>query len=436
MRIEVSDNPRQRREDGFSRVEIRIEGGETRRLDLDAGELAPFCRNSSPAAADLALLAACCYGIDKLVARDAAPDRWTRALDVTLPVSDPALWDGAKPYLVSGLAFLTGDLWTLTFVPARGPLYRAPVPRRRYGPRPQRPEAVCLFSGGLDSLAGAIDLAEAMPGRPLLLVSHYDAAAGEQADLAGPLRAAYRTVMQAARVRVRLDPVSAPEATLRSRSILFLALGMLAANGAGPGVPLFAYENGHIALNVPLTPSRAGSCSTRTMHPFFLGHMEAVFRSVGLANPLHYPYELKTKGECVTECANQELLTSLADRSVSCSHPSRRQYWKRTSARNCGYCVPCLIRRGALRKAGMDHGSDYGIDVQAGELPEGGQSADDFRAVRDLLVNRPSRAQFASAILRVATVDRLPERAYLLERGFDEVRAVLEAPAARGAGGR
>ena len=53
-------------------------------------------------------------------------------------------------------------------------------------PHAWRPDGVMLFSGGLDSLAGAVDYLEA--GERLLLVSHYDF--GQLASLQQTLAAA------------------------------------------------------------------------------------------------------------------------------------------------------------------------------------------------------------------------------------------------------
>ena len=48
------------------------------------------------------------------------------------------------------------------------------------------------------------------------------------------------------------------EPTRRSRSILFIALGLAAASARG-GVPLLIGENGFTSLNPPLASERAGS---------------------------------------------------------------------------------------------------------------------------------------------------------------------------------
>ena len=85
--------------------------------------------------------------------------------------------------------------------------------------------AAVLFSGGLDSLVGAIDMLEA--GSRLLLVSHYDF--GQLASLQQGLAAALTAHYGPERVQhlaIRVQFPEAPELSLRSRSLLFLALGL------------------------------------------------------------------------------------------------------------------------------------------------------------------------------------------------------------------
>jgi hypothetical protein len=80
---------------------------------------------------------------------------------------------------------------------------------------------------------------------------------------------------------------------MRSRSLLYLALGLAAAAGFGGATPLIIPENGWISLNPPLTTNRLGSCSTRTTHPYFLEQLTGLWREVGLINPLVNPYKLR-----------------------------------------------------------------------------------------------------------------------------------------------
>ena len=156
-----------------------------------------------------------------------------------------------------------------------------------------QPDCVCLFSGGVDSLAGAIDLLEA--GQHVLLVSHYDFGqlAGSQNLLTENLARHYGPdKIRRWGFRIQFE---APELSLRSRSLLFIGLGVAAASVWGRNLPLQIPENGWISLNPPLTSSRLGSYSTRTTHPYFIAGLKEFFLKVGikqdLANPYQYAYQ-------------------------------------------------------------------------------------------------------------------------------------------------
>lgn len=102
-----------------------------------------------------------------------------------MPVADPGAWEQA-PWQAA-LGFLTGDRWTVQPHPA-GP---AAPPE----PAGLMVDAVSLFSGGLDSLCGVIDLLERNPGMRLLLIAHHEggkASTAQQALYAG-LTEAYGT---------------------------------------------------------------------------------------------------------------------------------------------------------------------------------------------------------------------------------------------------
>jgi hypothetical protein len=232
-------------------------------------------------------------------------------------------------------------------------------------------------------------------------------------------------------VRVAHRPAKAAEETLRSRSLVFLALGLYAAQAFGLDVPLHMFENGMIALNIPLTPSRSGSCSTRTMHPYYLEQMRSVISRLSISNGILNPYALKTKGECLVGCAGIDFLAHLADRSVSCSHGSRRQHWVRKGADNCGYCVPCMFRRAAMHRAGLDHGEEYGIDVLAGELAvtDPFESANDLRAMSDFLRHSLTPAQMKRKFVAIARFSNLDGHVDLARRGFAEVKTWLRTGA-------
>jgi hypothetical protein len=143
---------------------------------------------------------------------------------------------------------------------------------------------------------------------------------------------------------------------MRTRSILFLALGALAASTlprtTTRDVRLFVPENGFISLNVPLTARRIGTLSTRTTHPRMISLLQGVFDQVGIPVKIENPYQFRTKGELLAECRDRDLLTRLISTTVSCGKWRRK--WQQ-----CGRCVPCLIRRAALRRAEIADLTDY-----------------------------------------------------------------------------
>ncbi len=290
---------------------------------------------------------------DKLVPRHEATDAWTRHLMLTCPAPT-----GQQPLakLASLLDFLTGDKWLLNArqVPAWLPMILRPDPD-------WQPDCVCLFSGGLDSLVGAIDLLET--GRRVLLVSHYDYGqlAGTQKSLADALRQAYGPE-RVRRWGFRIQ-FEAPELSLRSRSLLFISLGIAAASVWEEPMPVFMPENGWISLNPPLTGNRLGSYSTRTTHPYFLHGLRQWLAGVGITIPLETPYQFFTKGEMLAQCRRSALLKELAPHTISCAHPVASR-WTKGRHGNCGYCYPCLIRRAALKAMGWDEEEHYSVNIQ------------------------------------------------------------------------
>ncbi len=319
----------------------------------------------SPVALDLLRLAGAIFCVDKIVSRGESEDFWTREIAMQVPMSDVGAWDGAKDLLIKALTFLSGDRWEFDFVADTVEGLDAEVLDGDF-------DAVSLFSGGLDSLAGVIDLLESE--QRLTLVGHHDSSLtdSKQVELHNALRERYGADRVSLR-RLLLRPAapessqarslpSSEENSTRTRSFLFIAAGVAAANALGSNLPMFVPENGFIGINVPLSPARAGSLSTRTTHPLFMHRMQLLLDRLGLGNQLENPYRLLTKGEVLAASSDAELLKELAPRTVSCSHPEAAR-WRKRGQGNCGYCYPCLIRRAAMNRIGMDRAQDYSWDA-------------------------------------------------------------------------
>lgn len=108
---------------------------------------------------DLLLISAAVYSIDKLFPRAGADDAWTRTFSVDIGVSNKRIWRKHCGILEDILGFLTGDIWGFRFAQANS--FQSRFQSKGIFPLglfdTPGPKAVCLFSGGLDSLIGAIN---------------------------------------------------------------------------------------------------------------------------------------------------------------------------------------------------------------------------------------------------------------------------------------
>ena len=359
----------------------------------------------SEAAIDLALLAAAVTAADTRISRDAdAQDAWTREIDLLLPVQDPALWTGLAPLIVKTLNFLTGDHWGVHFRPrvASVPLLASPPTKLRTA----TPSGVCLFSGGLDSFIGVIDLLAA--GETPLLVSHYwDGITSKHQTYCGEALKRHYPGATIHHIRARVgfpnslvDTFSA-ENTLRGRSFLFFALAAMTADAIGGQTIVHVPENGLISLNVPLDPLRLGALSTRTTHPFYMARFEELLHGLGLDVSLYNPYAFQTKGQMAKGCADVGLLRREAKNTMSCSAPANARFAVNVADRqpkHCGYCVPCLIRRAAILEGWGNDDTEYQVtDLHARTLDtrkaEGGHVRS-FQLALSRLAKKPARAEF------------------------------------------
>lgn len=382
------------------------------------------------------VLAAHVHAADTRICRATeSQDTWTREIRLVVPVRNYDRWTEAIPLLQRLLNFLTGDRWRLGFrprpagfevlVPLRPQLVRAPF------------DDIALFSGGLDSLIGAIDRLE--QGRTPLFISHAGegATSDSQNTLFDELKKHYRP-RSFDRLRLWMafprnfirDVDSEP--TTRGRSFLFFAAGVFAATGLRDPFTLRVPENGLIALNVPLDPLRLGALSTRTTHPFYMARWNDLLTALGITGSVENPYWDKTKGEMAAGCANKGVLENLVPSSLSCASPTKGR-WMRRGIEHCGYCLPCLIRRAALRHvSGATDSTRYTLsDLSAHILDTReaeGQQARSFQFAIERLRQKP---QLAALLIHKPgpLYDETPARqaalAAVYRRGLDEIADLL-----------
>lgn len=392
--------------------------------------------------ADLVLIAALVYAADTRLSRGTeSQDTWTREIRLMVPVVEFERWQSVQGLLSETLNFLTGDRWRIDFRSASN-LPRI-SPDRPTGIEPPANDTVSLFSGGLDSLIGAIDLLQG--GNNPIFVSHAgdSATSTAQRECFEALAARYG---QAAVTRFRFwlafrkDLVVGTEGedTTRARSFLFFALASFVGSGLNRHFVVRAPENGLIALNVPLDPLRLGALSTRTTHPYYIARWNELLDRIELPCAVENPYRHLTKGEMALNCTDRDFLREIVASSLSCSSPSKAR-WQSRSTEHCGYCTPCLIRRAALERA-FGRGGDpttYSIaDLSSRPLDSEkaeGQQVRSFQLAIERLRKRPALA--ALLIHKPGPLTDVIGETELLagvySRGMHEVGEVLSGVIAR-----
>jgi 7-cyano-7-deazaguanine synthase in queuosine biosynthesis len=337
-------------------------------LNIDFKNLYMFTRKQSGIDFDLFLIGCFVYGIDILLLRErCAVNSWNREIEVEFPVENPDIFSKGKNILEETLTFLTGDEWKISFIQReKFPLYNPSKRLKIFGEAFLKShKKVSLFSGGLDSLIGVIDQLATSNDR-IALVSHYDGtsfrgARADQNKIIDVLKKKYSNyhLVQTRVDLSRLDTNSNKidkETTLRARSFLFLCKAIFVAHSLDDNADVLIPENGTISLNYPLTHSRISSCSTRTSHPYYLAKLEEFIKSIGLNHSIKNRYELKTKGEMLEECTDRDLILKTYHLSCSCGKRGTRKDIRDNSSgtNHCGICMPCIYRRVALYKIGIN----------------------------------------------------------------------------------
>lgn len=314
-----------------------------------------------PLAADLIEIAATVYIADQLAQRTGRKtaeygDLWYRTMRIECAVREPDFWsqDRITECLVQTLGFVSGD--NIEFGFSRNP---SPTPAGDYlafrltDPNPEGIQHATLFSGGLDSLAGAVHQVFEQQQR-VALVSHkpvghvaglqrslIDALSGLATDRApSPLPI---SVWAHKRGLVEKDH------TQRTRSFLYVALGSVVARIFGLKEVGF-FENGVVSINLPLTGHEFGGRATRTTHPQTLALYRRLLSGVfetdfGIRNDFLW----KSKQDIV-EIIERAGFGSLIAKTVSCMHTRETT----RSSPHCGLCSQCLSRRFATLGVGGD----------------------------------------------------------------------------------
>jgi 7-cyano-7-deazaguanine synthase in queuosine biosynthesis len=432
------------RQPGDRLVTLLIHGAGAN-VNLDINEITKQFADNIPAVLiDLLELAAYIYAADQACKRGAESDvgeKWRRTLVFHLPVRAPDVWN--KPAVISALGkllnFLSEDNVTFYFYPLNDQEPKHQMFMGKFSPRLLVDEVV-LFSGGLDSLAGALEELAPPTGRRVAFVSHTSATKNRPTvtNLIGALRSRRpRHEIRHVCVDATKSSTIHSEFTQRTRSFLYAAIATTVAVLAGRDRIRF-YENGVTSMNLPLADQVLGARATRTTHPITIERFSEFFSQLlGRSFKVETPFFWKTKTDIV-RLIREHGCADLIRHTVSCSRTieATLQY------PHCGRCSQCIDRRFAVLAAGLadadDPASSYKVDLMRGDRVIGVdrsmvesfvQRAQKLRTASDeeLLVNYAASAR-ALRHLGVTPDDALRRLADLHRRhGIDVVHALDQA---------
>ncbi len=313
---------------------------------------------------DLLYISFSVFIADRLCERVASKDNWSRNIELHIPVLEYSVWNSHILLLRKALDFLSGDHWNIVFRQREKSDIEKQAEKRweediKNNKSPVL-SLVSMLSGGMDSLVGAIDLLES--GKTdILFISHYGGGKGtkEYQDKVIESLKTHYNLSNSNFLQFHASVVEGVEDTTRTRSFMFFAHAIIFATAFELCDGMIISENGYISLNIPLTYSRIGTSSTRTTHPHYMDLLRELIEQIGIKLNIYNPYQFKTKGEMLIECKNQQVLLKNIPNTMSCSHPDVGRHRGEKETMHCGYCLPCTIRKAALKRANLSDTSKY-----------------------------------------------------------------------------
>lgn len=417
-----TDSPHLQPEDGSEVLRLHLYGSDDdHKIKLEIEDIRKQIYKDVPIRLrDLLDIATYVYAADQAIKRgvndvETFGTSWRRRFHFVIPVGDFDFWqtDSVRKMLTETLGFLSDDHYDFEFLPItqRPSLQGFLANLNDDGAMLGFPEQVVMFSGGLDSLGGAVEEVVNQKRR-LILVNHRST---EKLD---KRYRSIRTLLDAKadfnkpthiRVTVHKKKWMNREHTQRSRSFLYVALGAVIANMLGQTSVRF-YENGVISMNLPICAQVVGGKATRTTHPrVFNGFQKLLSLVMDNGFFVENPFIWKTKGEVVDLIVTSGC-KELVGPSISCTHT-----WEMTKEHShCGTCSQCIDRRFAVIAANAENHD-----------PLGQYAVDVFTQSRDKTVKvHEDKTMFANYLERANQVERVATATQFLSKYPEVARAL------------
>ena len=326
---------------------------------------------------DLLEIACYVFAADRSVSRgsnDAVEfQSWSRRMQFHIKVRDQKFWNDqkVKQHLSELLIFMTGDSeYSFDFQPGHQTGQADLFDREEFHITADKPTRLVLFSGGLDSLTGALSVLHQTTCN-VCLVSHRSGqpeTSKTQRGLAEALKLKFPDRVRHYSFDSGLKGERSEEESQRTRAFLFCSIAF-ALSHAYQQNELSIFENGVTSINLPRREDMINARSSRTTHPKTIKLLEQLFSLINEEEfTIRTPYLSYSKKDVLAELL-QQTETNLITSSVSCS----KAFKHFESTTHCGICYQCVDRRFAIYSAGViddDNRGSYSTDFITDSLKE------------------------------------------------------------------
>lgn len=330
-----------------------------------------------PRILDLLQIAAYVFCADRMAYRgdrfSVNNNAWARSFEFHIPVMDIDFWNNQELQnaLSEALVFMTGDRkYCFNFTKSElGHLHEPEFKQLSIFNSDSEYEElesadVLLFSGGLDSLAGTVEILNTCPDNKLIVVSHQanTSVIRTQKMIIEHLQHKYQNRLIPYGFLCHNKKTQSKEETQRTRMFLFSCSAFAICSHVKKH-SIYVYENGITSINLPIQQDVINARASRTTHPKTLNLMKRFFRFFDSEFNFAVPYYSKTKEDILKVFADfdeKELLAS----SVSCSATRASGM-----VNHCGCCSQCIDRRFAVYASGLDDYDANYIDDFIAKIP-------------------------------------------------------------------
>ncbi|MDR1896386.1 MAG: hypothetical protein LBR10_06310 [Prevotellaceae bacterium] len=297
-------------------------------------------------------------------------NKWARTFNFYIPVRDIDFWNDKKNTspLSEALGFMSGDRkYNFFFTRYKNQAFMDYQPSLFTDdiiPLDARDNIdIMLFSGGLDSLAGAIEMLNSTKDKNLYLVGHKssNSVVKTQNGLVKALSEKYEDRIKFYGFGCHFTGLSRVEETQRTRMFLFSAIAFAICSYYSKN-EFYIYENGITSINLPKQMDVMNARASRTTHPKTIELLKKFYSNFVKGYKFITPYFNKTKIDIINifKQFNEE---NLIASSVSCSTTSKND----RASHHCGTCSQCIDRRFAIYATGLeDYSDNYVNDIIRG----------------------------------------------------------------------